>query len=360
MKYLIIDNLILILLVVGIILLLNNHSKIGNKNLSYFKYVVILIIIQIIADTLEGYYATFNHVTTYRYITAVIGYIVRPFIIYALIWGVNSNKKSRKLLLIPGIINALLYTSSIFTGLVFSYSSNNIFIRGPLGYTVHTISLLYFIIFIYYLSLSYNRVRKEEKIFLLTTISFPFAAVLVETLDLSSVNNVLNYAILISVLFFYIFVYIYYSRRDTLTGLFNRQAFYEDLKSFDNDITSVFSIDMNGLKVINDTYGHNAGDIALVSISNAFSNVISEKVYVYRLGGDEFSILCRNMNKKEVERFNNSLIEEIATTDYTCSIGYTYRKKNEPIDTLYKTADNKMYRSKSHYYASKQSRRREK
>ena len=360
MAYFLIDNLILVLLVLGIILLLNNHSKIGNKDLSYFKYVVIFIVIQIVADTLEGHYGSLDHVTIYRYICSIIGYIARPFILYALICGINNYKKSRRLLIIPGLVNALLYLSAFFTDIVFSFSSDNNFVRGPLGYTVHTVSLIYYIFFIYYLFKSYSRIRKEEKVFLLTTVSFPIAAVVIETFDLSTVNNILNYAILISVLFFYIFVYIYYSRRDTLTGLFNRQAFYEDMKCFDNDITSVFSIDMNGLKAINDTHGHDAGDYALVNISNALSNTISDKIYIYRLGGDEFSILCRNMKKKDVEKFNTNLVGEIAATDYTCSIGYSIRKKDESINRLYKDADDKMYRAKNKFYTDKTSRKRKK
>ena len=56
------------------------------------------------------------------------------------------------------------------------------------------------------------------------------------------------------------------NRRDPLTDLLNRQAFYDDCKSYSKDIVAVALLDMNGLKNLNDSIGHHAGDKALDDI----------------------------------------------------------------------------------------------
>lgn len=82
--------------------------------------------------------------------------------------------------------------------------------------------------------------------------------------------------------------------KDTLTGLFNRKGFEKEItKLFDKNKNKLYnlaivSVDMDGLKYINDTFGHNAGDDAIKETSKCIYNALQSKEFVARMGGDEF------------------------------------------------------------------------
>ncbi len=86
------------------------------------------------------------------------------------------------------------------------------------------------------------------------------------------------------------------SEKDYLTGLYNRRGFLRHVNELMHDpknvgkIFSLFSIDMDGLKYINDTYGHQEGDNSLIVMARALNSFIGEKGICARFGGDEFAI----------------------------------------------------------------------
>ena len=86
------------------------------------------------------------------------------------------------------------------------------------------------------------------------------------------------------------------SRTDSLTGLMNRRAFDEIAQSMMNQHANkqgvtVFSIDLDGFKPINDSYGHDAGDAVLCTVADRLQKVADQDDWVARVGGDEFSVL---------------------------------------------------------------------
>lgn len=95
------------------------------------------------------------------------------------------------------------------------------------------------------------------------------------------------------------------SARDYLTGLYNRRGFYEELYGLfrspenQNKYLTYFSIDMDGLKVINDTYGHNEGDFAIKALAEAIRHFAKRNGICSRYGGDEF--VCAIITDQETE-----------------------------------------------------------
>ena len=110
---------------------------------------------------------------------------------------------------------------------------------------------------------------------------------------------------------------------------------------------------MNGLKIINDLQGHAEGDKALKAVAKVLLNVKDNNCIFYRIGGDEFSALCLNKKEKDIQELVETLNNEFKNINYSCSIGYSYRKNNENVLDLYKDADNKMYKIKEDYYKNK-------
>jgi diguanylate cyclase (GGDEF)-like protein len=154
------------------------------------------------------------------------------------------------------------------------------------------------------------------------------------------------------------------SEQDFLTGLYNRRGFFTVLKKLLNTpsnsgrILSLFSIDMDKLKTINDTYGHEHGDIAIQTLSRAILKYVRDDGIAARYGGDEFAFAIIGDRKLEgdIKKIRNE-IEESADSDPAmtdkpfevgASLGVAERVIDSSIDIedMILEADSKMYADK--------------
>ena len=116
---------------------------------------------------------------------------------------------------------------------------------------------------------------------------------------------------------------------------------------------------MNGLKAINDNEGHNAGDEALLALALCFNKSLRGRQSGYRIGGDEFIILCRKNSEAEVESLAERIKKNVGETKYSCAIGYGLNLNGEKdIEKLLKESDEMMYKDKDRYYAETGKNRR--
>ncbi|WP_102345970.1 PAS domain S-box protein [Bacillus sp. Marseille-P3661] len=150
----------------------------------------------------------------------------------------------------------------------------------------------------------------------------------------------------------------YRAYHDTLTDLPNRLKFQIDLEEEINKDTSftIIYLDLNGLKPINDSFGHQAGDVALIKVTARFTGVLGSIGLVYRLGGDEFAIVLFGHKSEEVIReLANNIAEVIKQPIYiantivevSTSIGVVfYPDHGMDMDILLRHADMAMYHSK--------------
>lgn len=144
---------------------------------------------------------------------------------------------------------------------------------------------------------------------------------------------------------------------DSLTGLYNRRAFDKDAKKcFKSSI--LFFCDLNGFKKINDIYGHEVGDQLLIEVSKRMRSFIDSKGTIYRLGGDEFSILLNKNDNVDVHVFINELFEIISESllisdvviNISISTGYSvYPVDGLILEDLIRIADKRMYQAKFQY-----------
>lgn len=145
------------------------------------------------------------------------------------------------------------------------------------------------------------------------------------------------------------------SYHDHLTGLFNRRYFEECLTNIDkseNLPLSVIMCDVNGLKIVNDSFGHDSGDLFLKKASEVISKVCRERDIVARIGGDEFAILLPNTSAEETVQIANqikTLASKELVSNIELSISYGYETKNnhkQIINEIISSAENHMYRHK--------------
>lgn len=147
----------------------------------------------------------------------------------------------------------------------------------------------------------------------------------------------------------------YIAYHDELTGLHNRQAFKEVCETVSQKDICIGSVDVNNLKLTNDTFGHKYGDTLLKTVAEALAEVFGED-NVYRIGGDEFSVLLEGEREGvingKIETFNNILKEkedalpENEKYEIGASVGFAYGDGIKTISDILNEADGYMYESK--------------
>jgi diguanylate cyclase (GGDEF)-like protein/PAS domain S-box-containing protein len=160
---------------------------------------------------------------------------------------------------------------------------------------------------------------------------------------------------------------------DALTGLLNRRALHEVLlvrlaptvpvpaesggpaEGTGASSMAVMFIDLDGLKVINDTHGHAGGDAVIAAVAERLRDVLGEGVALARLGGDEFvAALPRVVGRLGAEAAADSIQRRVARPvhfastpiDVALSIGLTFAEPGEDVDAVLRRADAALYRAK--------------
>lgn len=147
----------------------------------------------------------------------------------------------------------------------------------------------------------------------------------------------------------------YLSLHDKLTGLYNRTFFEYEIHTLideDNFPLSIIMADVNGLKLVNDAFGHQEGDRLLKAISDILKQSVDNNSYIIRLGGDEFIVLSPKSSKTLVRDIIYK-IKKVSTEDYnlpirpSISLGYSIMDNaTKNIDDIIKEAENMMYTNK--------------
>jgi len=148
------------------------------------------------------------------------------------------------------------------------------------------------------------------------------------------------------------------SSRDSLTGIYNRHRFEEELHRYIRHIhryggqLSLILFDIDDFKRINDSFGHAVGDKIIVNVTELVKLMIRETDFFSRWGGEEFAVILPDTDKEDATRLAHRLRTRICCTYFepvgqiTCSFGIDSFKPGDNIDTLMKRVDKFMYMAK--------------
>lgn len=148
------------------------------------------------------------------------------------------------------------------------------------------------------------------------------------------------------------------SNTDNLTGCFNRRAYEEDIKTISRENDFIYiSMDVNGLKIINDSLGHAAGDELLCGAALCMKQGFDLYGKVYRIGGDEFvAILVRDLERfNEIKEQFDLIVknwsgEKLDTISVSCGCVCSKEREWRSIKEVANIADVRMYEEKAMYY----------
>ena len=148
----------------------------------------------------------------------------------------------------------------------------------------------------------------------------------------------------------------YMSSHDALTDLGNRSSFNSTinmLEGIDEQVGICF-MDINGLKMVNDNEGHEAGDKLIIEAANTIASVFKKK-YCYRIGGDEFVAIVPQIDKEHFEE----LVEKFRKKNKKVSMamGALWHENAEAVEEMVSNADKLMYSDKARFHTANNDRR---
>lgn len=158
-------------------------------------------------------------------------------------------------------------------------------------------------------------------------------------------------------------VFEHLARHDQLTGLPNRRYFADELEQAiaranrHNYDFALFFFDLNDFKMVNDTYGHDVGDVLLMQLASRLDGRFRSTDFVARWGGDEFAVIVENISlSSDVQKIRHDLQELTREPIETVNISFAvetsigvavYPKDGEDSSQLLQSADQAMYRAKN-------------
>ena len=147
------------------------------------------------------------------------------------------------------------------------------------------------------------------------------------------------------------------SETDMMTQLYNRNKYLEMIKDYypTVDKVGVMFWDINDLKGVNDSMGHDSGDYLISSITTSIAHFLDDRCKAFRIGGDEFVVIAENVTREEIGEMVVKSKSSIAKKDIvskipiSASVGYAIGSGKD-IEQLISEADAAMYKDKRLYY----------
>lgn len=347
MKEILMSNFITIFLIFGFTIQLVRGNIFDKKVERLFGAGVVCVFLLIVIDMADSHFSYQSTLNELRYLSSALGYTVRPIALGLFISIMLRKSKNVIYLWIPILVLALVAMTNQFTHIMFSFDQHNTFIRGPLGFFPHVLCFVYLFLFGILTIRRYKTTELGEVLTIFYIIAICIIAVVYETFF--GMKYLLTGAIVCACTIYYTYLYVQVYKIDQMTGVFNRRSMYLDANKKLNKSLNIICVDLNDLKLINDTGGHAQGDLALCTVSDILIKVANSDFRVYRVGGDEFVVLGVNKSKEEADLFIQNAKRELNKTKYVASFGDAVYSPGDDFDEACVRADAAMYEDKKQY-----------
>lgn len=339
----------------------SNYILVSQRKKAFFYGIILTIIVilaeigTIVADSSDAALHNLNLVSN------VIGFALTPFIPIVLLTIFDSKVlQGRLYLMLPALINGLAAVLSPVYGFLFYVDADNQYTRGNLFFLFVAV---YIIHFIFLIIVSMHQGRRQ-----LFSLQWRLAGLALFVVAGTSIQLAFPsvyaswHIVTLSLFLYYILLSEYDGRFDSLTGLYNRSAFEKDIRFLKKrQQYTVVVMDLNDFKIINDTFGHEYGDAVLQQVTAIIRDSFDRDCISYRIGGDEFCVLCKNSDQEKIAYQLKAMTIRLArerkagrnlpTVAYGSSTSQT---DLSDIQAMLKAADAEMYIYKQQVKANKQ------
>jgi len=284
-------------------------------------------------------------------VSNAVGFMLTPLIPLVLV-AIFDNRTLRRhtWLAVPAGLNAAAALLSPWFGLLFSIDEANHYARGGLfwlfiaAYGIHVVFLA--VVTLRATRRLFHPVQGRLIGLLLFTIAGTTVQLIFPTVLVSW------HCVALTLILYYLILSEFDNSLDLLTGLLNRAAYEKAIgRLTGHGQLSVVIMDINDFKVINDTHGHDYGDIALRHVAAIIRDAFGGSCSVYRIGGDEFCVICHHADAARIERQIQWMIDKLTRErQKDCRLpliayGFSCTQNGEHlnIQQLLKEADTQMY-----------------
>ena len=299
-------------------------------------------------------------------------YIFTPITGICFALQVSNEKERRKHAWMAAVlmVNALLQILSVFTGWTFFINEENYYCHGPL-YFVYTVVYCLAIVDVLIAFRAYSKnFKRQNNLSLFAIILFMCLGIGFQEFASGDVRTAyLALACCSTLLFIHYNEFLQQQNddhllrqknlieTDALTGMLSRYSYnkvlsdHHDKDTMPRDLT-VFSIDINGLKLVNDTRGHAAGDQIICDAAACIAEVFGREGKCYRIGGDEFIALIL-ADRQQIEELCRALSAAVEKRDgLSLSSGFAMAAEHPQLclEELVNVADRMMYAEKDNFY----------
>ncbi len=344
------DNFVMIFELVGLLIMLAISVHVPGRIKLLTRVIVALLFAESLAFYLEKWTQGFETLSILRPLLTSVVYSLYPVILLVLLQVTTKGRVSRKtmlLLLLPEIIAVPVYFTSQWTHLVCWFTESNRYQGGVLSFLPYAVFIFYSVVFavaniMYFRGISRMNRLASTYIVIVPMLGMFFYRLFAQGKDYSALFSA-------AILLYFIMIYIHIAKTDPLTSLLNRLSY--DIATRKN-VTGVVSVDMNGLKQLNDSEGHDAGDEALRTVAEILRTNAGSGASVYRVGGDEFVILYESTDEKGITEAIEVMREQLNGTRYTCSFGHAMVRPGISLSDTVSESDTNMYAEKAAYYSA--------
>ena len=340
-------HLVALFMILVFSIVLHFRKSFRNMEARYFWLTIMSCFLLIVEDLFETMAAGDPALRFWRTLLSVLGYTLRSTAVLGLLLVVMPKEKRDFVLWIPSLITLFVCSTAFFTDIAFGFDADYAFYRGPLGFIPFAVPVFYLLLILWVVFRHYTRRNSAGRYIIPVCGVF---CLVVTCVDVVYGGVRLNEAIVFSSFCFFLTLYSHDNRLDPLTGLLNRKAFYDDCSAQGKSIRAVVSLDMNGLKRLNDSQGHKAGDEALIAIGKCISEVTDHDTLAYRIGGDEFLILFFHDHEEKIRHVEEQIRESVSRMGYSVSSGHALRASDGHLDEMIRESDSRMYEDKANYY----------
>ena len=350
----------------------NDRISTSKRKIFYLTYV--LIFIASLAEWVGVYISGITGIpAVWLRIVKCIDYILTPIAGAALVGQMRLRNVWTKILNVVILFNTLFQLVSFFTGWMTKVDEKHYYHHGPL-YIIYIGEYVIVLLLVIILFLNYGKnFRKQNRLSIYLVMVFMLVGIIMQE-GIGKDVRTAYLAMTIGAMLMFIHSTEYSQQKkddelleqriqiktDAMTGLLSRYAYNNAIDKYTTDMPEslvAFSIDINGLKRVNDTLGHEAGDELICGAAACIKNAFDEVGSCYRTGGDEFIVLA-SMSKKEAvkcvqdiekmtKNWTGSLVDSLAL-----SVGYAVLEEHKDCNCseLIQVADKQMYMAKDEYY----------